>query len=144
MSRRSLQIITGVLATIPVVTGLIGLSGLRDPLYAESGAIQNVLLDSNLRFFSGVWLVLGLALFWIIPSIERQTVLFRVIWGAIFLGGIGRYLSMLFFAIPPTPFIGFTLLEVIGAPLFVLWQGRVAREAARPTLNSQRKKTPIY
>jgi hypothetical protein len=30
MSRRSLQIITGVLATIPVVTGLIGLSGLRD------------------------------------------------------------------------------------------------------------------
>jgi hypothetical protein len=47
IGRRSLQIATGILAIIPVVTGLIGLSGISDPLY--SIAIQNVLLDSNLR-----------------------------------------------------------------------------------------------
>jgi hypothetical protein len=41
---------------------------------------------------------------------------------------------MLFLAVPPTPFIAFTALEVIGAPLFILWQDRVAREdnAAHP------------
>lgn len=127
IGRRSLQIVTAVLAIIPVVTGLIGLSGLRDPLYGASGIDQSVLLDSNLRFFSGVWLGLGLALFWLIPRIEKQIVLFRFIWGAIFLGSIGRCLSMLFLALPPTPFIAFTLLEVIGAPLFVLWLARVAR-----------------
>ena len=121
IGRRSLQIATAILGIIPVATGLIGLSGLRDPLYSASGLDQNVLLDSNLRFFSGVWLGLGLALFWLIPRIEKQTVLFRVIWGAIFLGGIGRCLSMLFLAVPPTPFIGFTILEVIVAPLMVLW-----------------------
>jgi Domain of unknown function (DUF4345) len=122
IGRRSLQITTAILGIIPVVTGLIGLSGLRDPLYGASGLDQNILLDSNLRFFSGVWLGLGLALFWLVPRIEKQTVLFRVIWGAIFLGGIGRCLSMLFLAVPPTPFIGFTILEVLGAPLMVLWQ----------------------
>ncbi len=126
IGRRSLQIATAILGIIPVATGLIGLSGLRDPLYSASGLDQNILLDSNLRFFSGVWLGLGLALFWLIPRIEKQTVLFRVIWGAIFLGGIGRCLSMLFLAVPPTPFIGFTILEVIGAPLMVLWQSALA------------------
>ena len=44
IGKRSLQIVTAILAVIPVVTGLIGLSGSRDPLYSTSGAIQNVLL----------------------------------------------------------------------------------------------------
>jgi hypothetical protein len=123
MSKRNLQIATGVLAIIPVLTGMIGMGGLRDPLYASAGASQSVLLDSNLRFLSGVWLGLGLALFWLIPNIERQTVLFRVICGAIFLGGVGRLFSMLFLAVPPLPFIGFTILEIVGAPFFVWWQG---------------------
>ena len=127
--RRSLQIVTAILAVIPVATGLIGLSGIRDPLYATSVVSENVLLDSNLRFYSGVWLGLGLALLWLIPRIEKQTVLFRVIWGAIFLGGIGRCLSMLLFAVPPTPFTAFTILEVIGAPVFVAWQKQVASNA---------------
>ena len=142
IGRRSLQIVTGILAIIPVVTGLIGLSGIRDPLY--SIAIQNVLLDSNLRFFSGVWLALGIALFWLIPRIERQTVLFRVIWGMIFLGGVGRCLSMLFLAVPPTPFLAFTVLEVIGAPLFILWQGRVARQDDAAHITSRGKQRGIW
>ncbi len=141
MTKRNLQIATGLLGIIPVTTGIIGLGGLQDPLYASAGMPQNVLLDSNLRFFSGVWLGLGLALFWLIPNIEtlfwlipnieKQTVLFRAIWGAIFLGGVGRLLSMLLLSAPPLPFIGFTILEIVGAPLFVWWQARVARMGAR-------------
>ena len=127
MSKLSLQIATGVLGAIPVVTGLIGMSGLGDPLYAAAGVPSNVLLDSNLRFFSGVWLGLGLALYWLIPRIESQTVLFRVIWGMIFLGGVGRVISMLFQGPPPMPFIGFTILEILGAPVFILWQARLAK-----------------
>ena len=85
------------------------------------------LLDSNLRFFGGVWLGLGVAILWLVPSIEKQGVLFRAIWGAIFLGGIGRLLSIVFLGLPPIPFIGFTALEIIGAPLFIYWQYRVAQ-----------------
>ncbi len=127
MSKLSLQIVTGVLGVIPVVTGLIGMFGLSDPIYASAGLPANVLLDSNLRFFGGVWLGLGLAMFWLVPKIEKQTILFRAIWGMIFLGGVGRLISMLLRALPPIPFIGFTILEIAGAPIFVLWQARLAK-----------------
>jgi Domain of unknown function (DUF4345) len=127
MGKLSLQIATGVLGAIPIVTGLIGMSGLGDPLYAAAGVPSNVLLDSNLRFFSGVWLGLGLALYWLIPRIESQTVLFRVIWGMIFLGGVGRVISMLFQGPPPMPFVGFAILEILGAPVFIAWQSRLAK-----------------
>jgi hypothetical protein len=127
MSRTALQVVTGVLGIVPVATGLIGLSGLNDPLYAPVSTPHPILLDTNLRFFSGLWLGLGLALLWLIPSIERQTTLFRVIWGAIFVGGIGRVLSIVAAGTPPAPFVFFTLLEIIGAPLFIYWQHRVVQ-----------------
>ena len=53
--------------------------------------------------------------------------LFRVVWGMIFLGGVGRLLSTVFSGMPPSPFIGFTALEIVGAPFFVAWQSRLAR-----------------
>jgi hypothetical protein len=121
--------VTGILGLIPVGTGLIGLLGTSDPLYVAEHVSRSVLLDSNLRFFAGVWLGLGLALFWLIPRIETKSALFRAIWAAIFIGGLGRLLSMAFMAVPPAPFIAFTVLEVMGAPLFVYWQARVARAA---------------
>jgi hypothetical protein len=127
MERRALQIVTAILGLVPVATGLIGMSGISDPIYASMGLPANPLFDSNLRFFAGVWLGLGLAIFWLIPKIEQHTLLFRVIWGMIFIGGIGRILSMLFVGLPPAPFIGFTILEIVGAPIFVVWQTRIAR-----------------
>jgi uncharacterized protein YjeT (DUF2065 family) len=131
MGRRALQIATALLALVPVLTGLITMLGVSDPLYASSGVPALPVLDSNLRFFGGVWLGLGLALLWLVPRIESESVLFRVIWGGIFLGGIGRLLSMAMVGLPPLPFVGFTALEVIGAPLFVYWQHRVATACRR-------------
>lgn len=47
----------------------------------------------------------------------------------IFLGGAGRLLSLSLTGMPVAPFVGFALLEVLGAPLFVWWQARVVRLA---------------
>jgi len=129
MSRSALQIVSAILALVPVVTGVIGLRGINDPVYAPVSSPQAILLDTNLRFFSGLWLGLGLAYLWLIPSIERQTILFRAIWGAIFVGGIGRLLSIALTGTPPAPFVFFALLEIVGAPLFIYWQHQVARAA---------------
>jgi hypothetical protein len=131
MSRRLLQIATGLLALVPIVTGAITMLGTGDPLYSSSDIPALPVLDSNLRFFGGLWLGLGIALYWLLPRIERETALFRTIWGAIFLGGIGRALSILLIDAPPIPFIGFTALELVGAPLFIYWQYRVAAAARR-------------
>jgi hypothetical protein len=122
MSKLALQISTGLLAAIPVVTGLIGLAGLRDPIYASARLPTDTMLDSNLRFFGGVWLGTGFALYWLIPKIDQQTALFRAIWTMIFLGGVGRLISMFLIGLPPMPFIAFTILEIVGAPIFVVWQ----------------------
>ena len=127
MIKRHLQIATGILGAIPVLTGIIGMFGLSDPIYASANLPANALLDSNLRFFGGVWLGLGLGVYWLLPNIDKETTLFRAVWGMIFLGGVGRLLSMIFSGMPPAPFIGFTVLEIVGAPLFVVWQWRLAR-----------------
>jgi hypothetical protein len=130
MSRRLLQAATAILSLIPIATGIIAMAGVGDPLYAALDLPRSPLLDSNLRFFGGVWLGLGLGMLYLVPSIERQTVPFRVLWGAVFLGGIGRALSSAVGGLPPLPFIGFTALEIIGAPLFVFWQKQVERSHA--------------
>jgi hypothetical protein len=135
VSRRRLQIASGLLGVIPVVTGVLTMMGLADPIYAAAGLPAHALLDSNLRFLGGLWLVLGLALFWLIPRIERETALFRVLWLMIFAGGVGRLLSMAFVGSPPWPFIGFTLLEITGAPFFIAWQARLARAASPSALS---------
>ncbi|HKW82156.1 MAG TPA: DUF4345 domain-containing protein, partial [Burkholderiaceae bacterium] len=109
--------------------GVLTMMGLHDPIYAAAGLPAHALLDSNLRFLGGLWLVLGLSLFVLIPRIERETTLFRTLWLMIFAGGIGRLLSMLLVGAPPWPFIGFTLLELVGAPFFIVWQTRLAERA---------------
>jgi hypothetical protein len=129
-SLRALQGLTALLGTVPVVTGLLTMMGVHDPIYAGAGIPTHALLDSNLRFFGGVWLGLGLAVYWMVPRLPAQTALFRVVWLAIFLGGIGRLLSMLLIALPPAPFIAFTALEIVGGPAFVAWQARLARAPA--------------
>jgi hypothetical protein len=43
----------------------------------------------------------------------------------IFIGGIGRVISMLSLGNPSTPFIIFTLLELL-FPLLILWQNKLS------------------
>jgi hypothetical protein len=127
MSKLNLQIVMGLVGVIPVGTGLLGMMGVDDPVYVAAGVPPIVLLDTNLRFFAGAWVGLGLALYWLIPTIARQTVLFRVLWGMIFIGGIGRLLSMVMVGRPPVAFVAFTAIEIVGAPFFVWWQSRVSK-----------------
>jgi hypothetical protein len=52
MNKRGLQIVMVLLGAIPVLTGIIGMFGLSDPLYASAGIPANAVLDSNLRFLA--------------------------------------------------------------------------------------------
>jgi hypothetical protein len=126
MSLRQLQITTALLGAVPVATGLITMMGLNDPLYATLNLPRDATLDSNMRFLGGVWLGLGLCVWWLVPRIASQTVLFRAVWLMIFLGGVGRLASLLMVGLPLLPFVGFTVLEIVGAPLFVWWQRKHA------------------
>jgi hypothetical protein len=125
-SKRLLQITLGLLATAPLFTGLIGLLGIDNPIYATNPLPVNVLLDSNLRFLNGLSVGLGLALYWIIPEIKSQTIPLRIICGILCVGALGRLCSMLFLGLPPMPMPFFALVEVLAPPLIILWQKKIA------------------
>lgn len=126
MSRKLLQILLTILGLIPIITGMLSMMGINDPLFAQLHLPHSALLDSDLRFFGGVWLGLGITVLATVRDLEKHYPLYRILWGMIFLGGIGRVLSMVIIGMPPIPFIGFTVLEIIGAPLFLYWHYQVS------------------
>lgn len=102
--------------------------GIHDPLFADLNLPRSALLDSDLRFLGGVWLVVGVTVLVTIRSLEKHFALYKVLWAMIFVGGIGRLLSMFIIGLPPAPFIGFTILEIVGAPIFLYWHYHVAKQ----------------
>lgn len=84
-----------------------------------------VVLDSNYRYYSGIWIGVGVVMLGIIPTIERQRATLGSLSLLIFLGGIGRLVSILLFAIPESQFLFFTALELL-FPLILVWQSSIA------------------
>ena len=126
MSRRLLQITNAVFALLTItLAGTSLLLGVDNPIYLVALPLDPS-LDSNLRFMGGMGLGLGLALLWILPTIESQAALFRLIWLCAFLGGLGRLISTLAIGAPQAAMLVFAVIEVIAAPLLIYWQMRVA------------------
>jgi hypothetical protein len=131
MQRQALQVCLAVLGVVTVVIGVLGMMGVDNPLYRSVQLPRESLLDTNMRFYSGVWLVLGLTVLATVRSLEKHFALYRVLWGMIFVGGIGRLLSLLIVGTPPLFIIGLMLLELFGSPVFLWWHQRVATAAQR-------------
>jgi Domain of unknown function (DUF4345) len=131
MNKKTLQIVLSVLGLIPILTGGLDLVVGANALNLAGAAISpqvlaNVVLDSQIRFLGSIWLGLGIVLYWVLPQIEKQTTLFRLLLGIIFLGGIGRSISAFLIGMPPIELIAATVLELIGMPLLILWQSFIA------------------
>jgi hypothetical protein len=131
MSKKVLQIVLGVLGLIPILTGGLDLTLGASALNIAGASISpevlnNAVLDSQTRFLGAIWFGIGIVLYWMLPSIEKQTTLLRLLMGGIFLGGIGRLTSAFLVGIPPNHFIAATALELIGMPLLILWQSLIS------------------
>jgi hypothetical protein len=132
MNKRVLQTVLAILGLIPILTGGLDLVlGARSLHVAGSSmpldTVNDIVLDSQIRFLAATWFGVGIILYWIIPSIDRQTTLFRLLMGGIFLGGIGRISSAILLGIPPVQFIIAIMLELVGVPILVLWQSALSK-----------------
>jgi hypothetical protein len=134
-SRRCLQVVAG-LSALHFLTGggfylLRGIQGLSrftpSPLPVDPADPMWANIDYMYRALAGIWLVLGIMLAYLVPSIERQTAWFALIFLAVFAMGVGRLISWLSYG-PAEGNSTFAMVaELVLPPVYVYWQRRVAR-----------------
>jgi Domain of unknown function (DUF4345) len=119
-----LQIVLAVLSLIPA---FFGASSMIDGA-AKFIPLDHVTpaLDSQFRFQSAYYFGLAVLIWWIIPNIERHTGVFRIVIGALFLGGLTRVYSYITIGAPPAPMLGGMALE-LALPLLILWQAKLSK-----------------
>ena len=120
--RRALQVCLVLVALVVIVTGILGMLGADNPLYASIEPPRVPLLDTNLRFYSGLWLVLGIAILATVRTFEHHKDVYSLIWAMLFVGGVGRMMSLITVGTPPFPIVALMILELSGAPMLAYWQ----------------------
>ena len=124
--KRGLQIALGLFSLIPVAFALLGFIHGAGRLSPDGVTVD---LDNQYRYFSGMYLVVSFMLWSIIPAIEKHGRTLMLISAAIFIGGLGRVVSMLTMGPPAQDQIVAVGIELIVPVIFVLWQRAVAAKA---------------
>jgi hypothetical protein len=122
--RRLLQVAVALLALIPIGAGLSGVWLGRAMLHM-TGA--DVTADSHFRYLSGLLLAIGLCFWRLVPIIERAEPAARLLTFLVFVGGLGRLVSLIALGLPSPAMLGGLGMELVVAPLLCLWQMRIAR-----------------
>ena len=129
--KRALQIIVAILSLLPLGVGTLGFV-FGAGLFLPDG-VATPKLDSQFRFLSAWDVGLACIVWWIIPRIEEQTALFRIVCLAVFLGGVGRVVAWYITGSPGAAFLAVTLVE-LSIPVLIPWQARVARQGSLPAM----------
>jgi len=123
--KRGLQIVLAILSFMPLFFALKGIA---------LGASQHIdlahvtpTIDSYTRNQSGFYLVLFMLIWWMIPQLEKQTAVFRIVVLAIFIGGLARFYSYISVGAPPPRMI-FGMTIALCSPLLILWQAKLTSE----------------
>jgi hypothetical protein len=70
-------------------------------------------IDSELRFYSTLWLSYGLLLVWVTRALVKHIRLVPILAGVFFLGGVGRILSLVLIGAPHPVFIVLMAIEIV-------------------------------
>jgi hypothetical protein len=124
-SPRALTAFTVLFGLAAAGSGIGSLMGLSNPTYAGVSVSNGIVLDNNLRFYSGIWFALGLVTLWLARHLQTEIALFRAVFFTVFVGGCGRVLSMVFAGEAPPEFIAYAVIEILGAPAVIGWHYRV-------------------
>lgn len=122
--KRGLQITLFILSLIPLYFAVTGFMGGAASLNGGEAVAAD--LDNQFRYLSAFYLILTFLIWYIIPSPESHTGIFRLAILAIFLGGLARLYSYMNVGVPEPVMIGGMLLE-LGAPVLAVWQNLVVK-----------------
>lgn len=125
MQRRSLQAAVGLLALVPIATGMAGVAfGLS---VFDHASVIGADADSLGRYFSGLLLAIGLAFLATVPHIETEGVRFRLLTMIVFIGGIARLAGLIAAGFPTRAIMIGLAMELMVTPALALWRERVER-----------------
>lgn len=110
--------------------GVEGLNAFSDlPLEIEGTTLSRV--DFMFRALAGIWFALGGILAYMVPSVEKHSVLFVLAYIAIFMMGIGRYLSLSAYGDADGNSQGAMIAELLLPIVLIVWQRLTARSFAK-------------
>ena len=124
--RRGLQIVLAILSLIPLTFAVLGLANGASYHMPDGGYPAS--LDNQLRYLSGVYLLVAFLIWYAIPKIERHGRLLTFICVALVIGGLGRLLSHFTIGPAQSAQVAGMILE-LGSPLLLIWHAAVARSS---------------
>jgi Domain of unknown function (DUF4345) len=122
--KRGLQVTLAILSLIPILIALLGITQGISRWLPNTSITPD--FDSHYRYITGYYLSLGMIGLWMIPKIEHHTSLFRIVCASVFIGGVGRVVSIVQVGMPSLPALLFTGLELC-FPLLILWQAQLSK-----------------
>ena len=129
MERRLFQISIAVLSLIPIMDAVMGFYQGPSHLFPDGGVYPNN-LDNHYRYLTGAYLAVTFSIWWTLGNIEERVVPFRIICAAVFIGGLGRVVSIASVGMPESSdYIVAVFIELVLVPLLLLWQVRLRRKA---------------
>ncbi len=126
--RLALQVCVALGGCVPVGAGLAGV--VMGPWLASGVTLVPIPLDSHFRYLSGLLLAIGVAFWSTIPGIAQAGPRFRLLSGLVFVGGLGRLVSLLTLGAPDAPMLFGLAMELLVTPALAFWHARVARRLA--------------
>ncbi|MEH6757286.1 MAG: DUF4345 domain-containing protein [Parasphingorhabdus sp.] len=120
-------IATILFAVIPLYFGVTGMAfGAAQLMVGEP---ITTAMDNQFRYLSGVYIGIGLMLFYSAGDILGRALVFRLAIVAVFIGGLARVVSYFNVGEPEPWQMGGMVLELI-SPIFILWQTKVLKTAS--------------
>lgn len=86
------------------------------PLIALTGAD----IDSEMRFYSVLWMAYGAIALWVAQALPQRVVLLRLMLCLFLLGGIGRAISYFVVGAPHLLFVVLMWIEIVLSPVLML------------------------
>jgi hypothetical protein len=130
--RRLLQTAVSICVAVPILgggTGVLYGAAMVGPLFANGPATG--FADSHFRYLSGLLLAIGLGFLSTVPNIERRSGRFRLLAAIVFVGGLGRLLSLDMGGTSDASTVFALVMELVVTPALALWQWRVSLAATR-------------
>ena len=125
---RGLQAVLAFLGVVAVVMGLVGVLGGGD-LILDHGEFSNE-IDSELRFFAAWYVAAGVFVLRAARRPAAETATVRILFGALFLAGCSRALSLVTVGTPHPVQVVLMVIELVLPFVVIPWQAALAR--ARP------------